>query len=608
MTRLTRMKKIGDFIVFPVRLRIVLLSLSLTITILSALFYGQSAAASDARATASVSSTHVMLGERFTLHIELQSREPRNVSRPELPELDGMRFVSTVPQTTTSYSLVNGVAQMTYRYSYTIQATDSGAYHIPEVYLNVDGEEHATRPVTIVIQTPEDGEARQPRQRVTQQPSIFLELEIDEEQPVRGQQIVAEMVLYFRNNIDVNSFHVLRSWQTEGFWREDLNESQTRRAESVVLQGQSYRRAVIARYALFPTRTGELSIPSYAIRASIRQSSRESSSLFDGYGRRREVNVESSPRTLQVHSPPLPPSDGQHISALGQFTIERSLSQDRIKLGEAVDVITEIQGSGNLGLITRPSYEYPPAFDTHRPRETVDRNMEAPRMAGTKQFRDVLIARNTGTFTIPETTVHTYNDALRRYEAHTLPELTLEIARDPNARVTMAQRDDFRLTPARGSVTWTRDSQSSFLSSWVFWFALVLPLALFVMGYRQFRYKQKLAGDKRFERYERAPDQALSLLEQAGRHPNHKSVYSNIHKALNNFITDRLDLPAAGVTEQELTQELRKRNVEQPLCDRVYRLLNKCATIRYAPDPSSHDTEEDISEAHALISQLKMQL
>lgn len=564
----------------------------------------------DLQVSASVSSNNVVIGERFTLDVHIQSREPRNTGRPELPELDGMRYLTTVPRTSTSYSLVNGIAQMTYRYSYSVEAVDTGAYQIPPVYIDIDGREYRTQPVTVTIREADSDLPQLPAAQPDRQ-AIYIELELNEERPVRGQQIIAEIVLYFRNTIDVNSFHVTRSWQTEGFWREDLNESQTRRPESVILDGLEYRRAVLARYALFPTRSGELTIPSFSIQAAVRQSGRfrdQYSTFFDGFSRQRDVNLETSPRTLQVSVPPPPPSDGQYISALGQFTVDRTLSQERVKLGEAVDVITEIKGSGNLGLISRPSFEYPGSFDTHRPREIIERDQTAPRMSGSKQFRDVLIARSAGTFTIPESTIIVYNDALRRYERTVLPELTLEVVRDPNARITLAHSDHFRLTPVRGSVTWRRDAQPPFYHMWWFWLALAVPLFLYIMSYRAYRYRNKLTGDHNFYRYEQAWHNASRRLDELTSLRNIKEVYSGIYKSVSNFITDRMNLPAAGHTEEQLVEALQQRNVEAPLANRTLQLLKKCATIRYAPDPSTEDATRDIAEARKIISELKMQL
>lgn len=567
--------------------------------------------AADIGVSASLSSRTLEIGDRVTLSVEVQSTEPRSVTRPELPELDGFRYLSTVPNTSTNYSMINGTAKMVYKYSYTIQATESGSFQIPTVYVDVDGQEYATRPFTVSVHETGDRTRQHATPSRTERRPVFLELELNEEQPVRGQQIIADIVLYFRNSVEITSFQISRSWQTEGFWREDLSQSEMRRPETVILDGNQYRRAVISRYALFPTRSGELNIPGYAIDARIRMLGRfrdEFSSFFDGSGRQRDVDLETEPRTLTVSTPPIPPSDGQLISALGRFSIDRKLSSKRVKLGESVEVISEIKGTGNLGLITRPSYNYPRSFDTHRPREVIDRDKSAPEMTGTKQYRDVLIARSAGTFTIPETTIQVYNDARRQYEPHVLPELTIEVVRDPNARVSIAQSDNFRLTPIRGSVTWSDGAHRPFYQLWWFWFALVLPLALFFYGFRAWQYNIRLSTDETFWRQERAYEHAMDHLESANSLADTKEVYSLIDNTLYRYITDRLGLPSAGLSEDRLVDELRRCRVEQPLLNRVQNLLKKCATIRYLPDSSAMDQVSDLAEARNIISQLDPQL
>ncbi len=566
--------------------------------------------ASDVRVSASVSSTHIAVGQQLTLSVEVQSREPRTVSQPELPELDGMQYMSSLPQTSSRYSLVDGISQMTYRYNYSLLATEVGSFQIPSVYISVDGREYHTRPISVRVRSSGDDDA-QPRGRRPQRPEMFLEMELSEERPIRGQQIIAEIVLYFRNTIEVNTFHVTQSWQTEGFWREDLNRSPTRRPESVILDGIPYRRAVLNRYALFPTRVGDLDIPPFSIRASVRQSGRfrdDISGFFDGFGQQRNVDLKTSPKSIRVLVPPTPPSDGQLISALGQFRVERTLSQDVVKLGESVDVITEIRGSGNLGLITRPVFEYPASFDTHRPREVIERNERSPQMSGNKQYRDVLIARNAGTFTIPENTILVYDDIRRRYERHILPALTIEVIRDPNARITIAQDHRIRLTPIRGSVTWTNANRRPAWITWWFWFALIIPGGIFAYGYRAHMYQSKLNSDESFSRKELALYKAERLLKSTSRITGTKEIYSIIHKTLTNFITDRINLPNAGLSDSQIVAELQKKNVTQPVIKRVSTLIQKCATIRYTPDPTARDLMSDLSEARRLISDLDAEI
>ncbi|MDI6402108.1 BatD family protein, partial [Balneolaceae bacterium ANBcel3] len=468
--------------------------------------------ARDIQVIASVPSGSVFAGERFTLNVDINTNEPRDISEPTLPDLRGMRYLSTSPNLSTSYTMVNQTARMTYRYSFTIEALETGTFQIPPFQVDVDGREYATRPITVVINSLHD--RSQPSfSRYRDRPPIFLELELSENEPVRGQQVIAEIVLYFQNSMEVSSFQVSQSWQTEGFWREDLNDRQTRQATSIVLNGRPYRRAVLARYALFPTRSGELTIPPFSIRTTVRQSGQyrnHTDPFFDGFGQRRNINLETTELPVTILPLPQAPLEGQLISAMGQFTVERSLSRNQVVLGEAIDVITEIQGAGNLGLITRPSYDYPDVFDTHRPRETIDRDPNVPRMAGTKQFRDVLIARSVGKFVVPESIILVFNDQKRAYEKHILPELSLEVVRDPNARITLAQNDQFRIVPVKGAVRWEPAAQpdSSLWGTWWLWVMVLLPAVAIASAHRLYKYRQKLLNDELFERYEHAYDNA----------------------------------------------------------------------------------------------------
>src|SRR5690625_7101908 len=75
-----------------------------------------------------------------------------------------------------------------------------------------------------------------------------------------GQQSVASIVLYFKQGMEVTSYQPTSGWRTDGFWKEELENIRQPQAESVILSGVRYRTATLLRYALFPTRSGELSL------------------------------------------------------------------------------------------------------------------------------------------------------------------------------------------------------------------------------------------------------------------------------------------------------------------------------------------------------------
>lgn len=567
---------------------------------------------------ASLSATQVQVGQQVTLQVIIESPRAVHAERIELPELLGLQYISTIPRSSTHYTLSGGTTQLTYRYEYTLRALEAGSFQIDPVYVQINTEEFATSPLIIHI-NPSD----QQRSAVSQTPRshrspVFLQMELSEHRPYRGQQIVAEVALFFLPGIDVSSYQVTRSWQTEGFWTEDLDQSETRRAETVILDGVAYRRAILSRYALFPARTGSLTLPPYEISAAIRLGNRPDSnarSVFEGFGRQRNKELRTETANIIVQNLPATPSEDQFLRAIGQFHLERTLSEHTVKLGESVDVITRISGTGNLALIIRPEYDYPELFDTHSPREIIQRDPQAPRLSGTKEFRDVIIPRSAGEFELPETTVLVFNDITRRYEPKTLPPLTLTVVRDPNARVMLTERERFRLSPIRSTSHWTTAASPPLTARWWFWMALVLPASLLMYAYRTLAYRHKLAQDPSFRRSQQALDRALASLGRLPEAPSQKEASSAIYHSLTGYLVDRLGLSGGTHTHRHLIDALESLNVEQPLLQRLSDVLEHCATQRFAPvdepsDPSQVRLPalERLQEARRILDELSRQL
>ena len=178
------------------------------------LFAGK-AVAQDFQLQATVSESRIFTGEQFTLDVEVSGSSMRDVGLPVLPSIDGVRILSSTPSRSTSISIVNGRTTTSTTYSFNLIARDVGNHTIPPVRITIDGEERTTNPINIEIvergQLTEDGR----RQR----PDIYLEISVDEMNPVPGQQIVASLNLFFRQGIEVTSFQPTAGWRTDGFWK-----------------------------------------------------------------------------------------------------------------------------------------------------------------------------------------------------------------------------------------------------------------------------------------------------------------------------------------------------------------------------------------------------
>ncbi|MDZ7683550.1 MAG: BatD family protein [Fodinibius sp.] len=244
---------------------------------------------------ASVSETTIYSGERLRFSIEI-SGSFNNVSRPELPsEFEGLRLLSNNPSVGRSYSYVNGQSSTSYTYTYQLVAQTKGQHTIPAATVTIDGEQYSTDPIDIEII--DRNESAQSGDSAT--PDIFLQLEVSDQQPVVGQQIITDVVLFFRDGLEVNSYQPVPGWKAEGFWKEELQNSRRPQATSTIINGIRYRKARLLQFALFPTKSGELEISPYKIIVSVRSARSADdplSSFFGGMGRnQRQVELSSDP-------------------------------------------------------------------------------------------------------------------------------------------------------------------------------------------------------------------------------------------------------------------------------------------------------------------------
>lgn len=574
------------------------------------LWAGSLIAQETPRVEATVSESQVFEGERITLKIEVAGNSSGNISRPDMPPIDGFRYLSAFPSTSTSYSMVNGVSSMSYSFTWQLEATRRGVHQIPPLSVTFEGETYETRPVTITVL---DSGSRPGREDIAQRPDVFLEMQVSDQHPVRGQQVIAELVIYFKSDMDLSSYQVSQGWVTEGFWQEDLNEYHSARAENVILDGVRYRRAVLRKHALFPTRRGELKLQPYKIQANVRYNTRGGNAydFFSGFrSSTRNLALESEEVVIDVQDLPAAPS-GLFINAVGRLNVERSLSDQRIKLGESVEIITEVSGSGNIALVSRPEYSIPAEFDVYRPQEVTELDKRSGRVSGKKTFRDVIIARKVGRFEIPQSRVAMYNDDRRRYETVTLPALSFEVVRDPNAQIGFVSDGRFNVTPVTGIVRWVTGQQKPAYTTWWFWAGLMFPVIVLAGAYRVKVHRDKLLFDELFYRKQHAlnkSNESLKAARETTSPHDLKTPYTYIHQALADFITDRLGLPPSGHSDEELVDFLRGNNIPDDLAGNVKALLVKCSTIRFAPVSKTENVIADIRSGAKLVESLSKSL
>ena len=80
---------------------------------------------------------------------------------------------------------------------------------------------------------------------------------------------------------------------------------------------------------------------------------------------------------------------------------------------------------------------------------------------------------------------------------------------------------------------------------------------------------------------------------------------SELSRAVTQFVADRIDLPAAGLTTESATSHLASRGMPSEAVEGVRDLLQKCDFARFAPGQVTTERKSELlAEAESLIGRL----
>lgn len=553
--------------------------------------------AQDIQVSANLSETNIFSGEQVRLEVSVSGSAMGSVKQPDLPQINGLRWLQGSTSRGTQYTIINGKPSVTYTFGYVLIAQTPGEYSLPPITITVEDENYQTESIDFSVLDPaslESGDA-------DRSPDIYVRIEPDTNNPVVGQQVVADVVLYFKNGVEVSSYQPTPGWKAEGFWKEELNYPQRAQTSSTIVNGVRYQKARLIQYALFPTKSGELTLSPFEITVSVR-ARRNSSDPF-GFGLNQErMTLQSVPVTLDVES--LPELDNaEFIGAVGNFDIERSISTNDALVGESIEINTRISGKGNVPLINKPQYNLPETLERYNPEETSNIERNDREISGNRNFRDIVIPRNEGEYSIPAKRVAYYNPERSDFVIVTLPELTFNAERDPNAPLLTEKDLRFNVKPVTGLANWRSPSVTPLHKRTLVWILIFLPILLTLGAYGFKKYQDRMQTDSAFARSRRASDKAERILEEAEHTDDIKTGYYLIEKALTQYITDKLNLPPAGLSHSDLIDAVDTFS-DKELTESLKKLLDKCETIAYAPNATQKTLSSDIEKTREIIKKV----
>ncbi len=568
----------------------------------------------------------VAVGEPFRVEFALNAQpEPGSFKAPSFEGFDVIAGPAEAQGQ--SIQIVNNSMTRVVNYTITYVLVPQGAGNVTvgAAEVTVEGTTYRTKPLAIEVvdegkapggggsaaggqpQRREEASSESAAQSRVAKDDILLRAVVSRTSVYKGEPLRVTFKLYER--VPVVGYNDVKFPSFNGFWAQELNTENARR-ERETFNGKVYETLVAKEYLLYPQQAGTLVIEPAELTAvaQVVIQSRRSLDPFFGGGP-DFVNVPrkvQSPR-INIAVKPLPAGAPASFSgAVGSFTMDAVLPQERLAANSAATYTVKISGTGNLTFVQAPKLTLPASFEQYNVKTTESINTSAAGISGYRQFEYPFIARAEGTYEV-EPVEFSYFDP-SRMQYMTLRSRPLELEITPDAKgggdayvvqgrgmskeeVKMLGQDIRFIKLGNAQL---RPVREPFLFGAVYWVLLFGILAFFTAVYVALRKQIRESQNAALVRGKRANKVAVQRFRVAKRYmeeQNRHAFYEEMLRALWGYMGDKFNIPVANLTKENVREELHKRGVSVEESQRFTSIITKCDEAQYSPAASARMSE-----------------
>lgn len=571
----------------------------------------------------------VIIGRPFQLTYSVNQRA-KDLRAPEFEGFDLLAGPYTAQSRSTN--IINGqrTSTFTQTYTYTLMAQKEGSFTIGPATIVVDKERYNSNGVRITV-LPEDnngqgqqGNGRQPstEERVAQanatsSENIFVRTIVTKTRVCEQEALTLTYKLYFAG-VDVAQLtNNTKLPDFTGFLRQDIDLGE-RQTELEHYNGRNYQTFTLYQTLLYPQHSGDIEIEPARFEAVLRVQTRgQVRSVFDDFfGSYTNVTKALTAPAQTIHVEALPAGKPKTYSGgVGKFTMTSSLSQSEVNANDAITLKIDIKGNGNMKLLKTPAVDWPEGFETYDPKVSNNYKTTASGMSGTKSIEYLAIPRAGGDYTIPALQFTYYDTEEHAYKTLQTEEYSLHVHRtagseqEGNASVqsyNQVQREEIRElgTDIRyihsGELQPVRHSALDKLTfgSLAMWMWLLIPtllaIIILLLLHKQIRENSDMAR-VRYKKANKVAQKRLKTAKKCMEAGENSRFYEEIEKAAWTYLSDRLSIPTADLSKDNISEILRHKGVSEILIGEVKEVLQKAEFARYAP--SAAGRTQDLYEA-----------
>ena len=578
----------------------------------------------------------VVVGERFRITYKVNTRDAKEFRAPDMKNIQ----ILTGPATSTSSSttIINGqrTDNTTITFTYTAVASEEGEVELDGATIKANGKQVTSNKLTIKVLPPDQvqqgaqGQGR-PQTQGGQQSAqgsqavgaddLFMLATVDKTTVYEQEALLLTYKIYKLPSVDLqrmsNAMPDIKNCHVQ-----EVELPSPKEFNLEHYNGRNYQTMVWTQYVLFPQHSGELEIPSIPFEGVIAQRvENNSGDIFDMFfnsSRYVEVKKDLTSRAIKINVKPLPQGKtSAFYGGVGDFNISSSISSTDVTANDAVTVRVILSGTGNLKLVKTPEMKFPQDFDIYDPKIDNKYSIKGGRQTGNKVYEYLVIPRHAGQYTIPALEFQYFDPKSGSYKTVKTDEYTLNVAKgqgggESQGSVSYVNKEDlkfvgqdvrFHATPLK-----LKSDSSQFFGSLLFWLCMALPLVILIVSIAISRKRIADNANMAKVRAGKANSVAVKRLKVARKlmKENRKDqFYDEMMRALLGYFGDKLSIPVADLSKENIEAELKRRNVPEEPVKQVIGLLDDCEFARFAPGDDTGRMDRLYDEAAKVIGQIE---
>lgn len=580
--------------------------------------------------TAQASKAKVAVGESFQISFSLNS-SGSNFKAPPLNDFN----VYSGPNQSTSMSYINGAMSQSITLSYIVAAKKEGKINIGPASVTVNGATIQSNSIGIeVVKGAANPQSQGNNNQAAQNPSapttenlndnLFVKTIVSKTKAYLGEQITVTHKIYTRYQL--RGFQDIKFPDYTGFWAQDVPNNPQIQVTNESIDGVNYQVGELKRTYLFAQRSGKLEIEPMNIECVVRkQSNKRPRDVFEQFfgGGYEDVNYTVKSKPVSIEITPLPDADkpADFSGAVGNYSIKIQLSKDKIKANDAVNLTITLTGKGNIKLVDPLKINFPEDFETYDPKIKENITSTANGVGGYKTFDYLIIPRHEGDYKIDQINFSYFDPEKKQYIILPSPEFNIHVDKGNESEASAnvfnpRSKEDVKVLGKDIRYIKTNNIQlqpksNYFFGSPLFYLGLISPFFAFIGFIFIQRKNTELNKDAIGVKSRKATKMAkkrLSLAEQYLKSNNKEQFYVEIFKALYGYIGDKLNILAADLNKEHISDTLKSRNVNVGTILQLMTTLDNCEYARYAPSAVSGDLNDIYNSTVELITKIEHEI